>query len=131
MPARRDPHKTFSVVAVLAPTLFALGLYLYYRDRHVGAPYTVEEGGVLGLAANLSLIGLTAVVRLLIVLGPQLMILVAIALPVCGALYAVEQLDSRRSPINSSRRRTLWFVACGESLGMMALFIVSIDLLKV
>ena len=117
-------------MAFLAPAMFAAGMYLYFRDRTVGAPYTVDEGGVLGMAANLSLIGLTAIVRLLIVLGPQIMILIAIALPVCAALYAVEQFDSRRSRLSRGTRSVLWLVSCGESLGMMALFLVAITYLK-
>lgn len=124
---KRNPYKSFLIAALFAPALFALGLYLYYRDRTIGEPYTVEEGGVLGLATNLSLIGLTAIVRFFIAIGPQLMILIGIALPVCGALYAIERLDSRRSPINPRKRTTVWVVACAESLGMMALFMFAIN----
>lgn len=127
----RDPFITFSVVAVLAPSMFVLGMYLYYRDRQVGAAYKVDEGGVLGLAANLSLIGLTAVVRLIVAFGPQLMILVAIALPVIGALFALEKVDTRRSPISKRRRGLLWSLACGESMGLLVLFIVVFEQMRI
>ena len=126
----RDPFPTFAGVAVLSPLLFVLGLFLYYRDRFVGDAYKVEEGGVLGLAANLSLIGLTAVVRLLVVFGPQLLILISIALPVVGALYAIERVDTRRSPISQRRRSLLWTLACAESLGMLAIFIVTFERMR-
>ncbi|MFN3167121.1 MAG: hypothetical protein ACE37H_08665 [Phycisphaeraceae bacterium] len=130
MRSTRDPLTTFSVAAVVAPCLFALGLFLYYRDRNVGDAYKVEEGGVIGLAANLSLIGLTAIVRLIIVFGPQLMILVSIALPVIGALYAIERVDTRRTPISTRKRSLLWSLACVESLGMLGLFIFAIEAMK-
>lgn len=130
MRSTRDPLTTFSVAAVFAPLLFALGLFLYYRDRNVGDAYKVDEGGVLGLAANLSLIGLTTIVRLIIVFGPQLMILVSIALPVIGALYAIERVDTRRTPISTRKRGVLWSLACVESLGMLGLFIFAIEAMK-
>lgn len=123
----RDPFQTFSVVAVIAPLLFALGLFLYYRDRTVGSAYKVDEGGVLGLAANLSLIGLTAIVRLIIVFGPQVMILVSIALPVLGALYAVEKADSRRSRISAKKRTLLWSISCSESILLLVTFVVAFE----
>jgi hypothetical protein len=130
MRSTRDPFTTFSTAAVVAPLLFALGLFLYHRDRNVGDAYKVDEGGVLGLAANLSLIGLTAVVRLIIVFGPQLLILVSIALPVIGALFAIERVDTRRTPISMRRRSLLWSLACAESFAMLGLFIFAIEQMK-
>lgn len=130
MRSTRDPFPTFAAIAVLSPLLFTLGLFLYYRDRYVGEAYKVEEGGMLGLAANLSLIGLTAIVRLIIVFGPQLMILISIALPVIGAIYAIERVDTRRSPISRRRRSLLWSLACAESMGLLGLFIFALEQMR-
>lgn len=126
----RDPLRLFSLVAVVAPTLFVAAMVLYFMDRQVGEAYRVEQGGVVGLAANLSLIGLTAIVRFLIVFGPQFLILLSIALPVVGALYAVERIDTRRQSISRRRRSLLWVLACGESMVMLGLFVLAFEVLQ-
>lgn len=126
----RDPLRLFSLVAVVAPTLFVAAMALYFMDRQVGEAYRVEQGGVVGLAANLSLIGLTAIVRFLIVFGPQFLILLSIALPVVGALYAVERIDTRRQSISRRRRSLLWVLACGESMVMLGLFVLAFEVLQ-
>lgn len=127
MPAGRDPLKAFVYACILSPGLFALGLYLYFLDRDLGEPYKVEGQGVIGLATNLSLVGLTAVVRFFISFGPQLLLMVAIALPVLGAIYAVERATSRRARITPRRRGIMWVVACAEAMALLALFMQVID----
>ena len=121
MRSKQNPVKSFAIHLLFAPSLFALGLYLYQLDRTVGEAISVDQGGVLGLAAKLSLTGLSVVVRFLLAIGPYVLIFIGIALPICGALYAIERLDRRRAPIKPHRRKVVWLAACVESLGMLAM----------
>ena len=122
-----DPIRTFSIAALIGPILFLTGMLLYFMDRSVGEAHRVEEEGVVGLAANLSLMGLTAAARFVITFGPQLLILVSIALPVVGALYALERYNNRRRRFPKNRRVFIWCVACSESMLMLGVFVAVME----
>ena len=125
MRSRRDPFKSYSVVAVTAPILFAAGMIFFHADRVLGDQARVSDsGGVVGLATNLSFTGLTAVVRIFVAYGPYVLILLGLALPVAGALYILDRLESRRGTITSRRRSLLWVLAWSETLAMAGLFLL-------
>lgn len=130
MRAVRKPFKLFVTIASTAPVLFGIGMVLFFTERSLGEGYRVQESGMVGLAANLSLIGVTAIVRLLVNFGPHLLILLGIALPVVGALYVVEQFDFKRARFSNKRRSMMWAIACSESLLLLGLFVVAFEMFK-
>ena len=124
----RHPFTIYVAVVVLAPTLFILGMFLFNSDRELGEPLRVTTGGAIGVAANLSLTGINSIARFLISFGPQLLILIGLALPIAGTMYTVQRIDVGRGPRLTVRRRSLlWSVACFETFAMLGLFVFAFE----
>lgn len=120
----RSPLASYTAVMAVAPAIFAVGLILFYSDRMLGEPLRVQGGGAAGLAANLSMAGLTALLGFIVHYGPHLMVLIGLALPVIGALYIVDRVDRAKIRMTSRKRGVIWMLACGETAALLAAFIL-------
>ena len=128
MKSQRNPYTAFISALAGAPVLFALGLVLFDADRTLGDPFRIEGGGAAGIAANLSMVGLTAILQFLFNYGPQLMILIGLALPISIAVYTVQKIDvGRGSYLTKSRRSLLWSLACVETFAMLGVFVMLVE----
>lgn len=124
MRVTQELFKTYLVIAVIAPMLFVGGMALYFSEFVIGEAYRVDTGGALGFAANLSLSGLTAAIRIGLTLGPYFLILVGLALPVLGAMYSLDRVDTYRTTVSASNRAAVWGLACAETFVMLGAFVL-------
>lgn len=124
----RRPILIYVLALTASPILFAAGMLLFYSERVLGEPLKVQGGGAVALAANLSITGVTAVVRVIVSLGPHALVLIGLALPVLGTLFTIDRIDSRRSFVSQRRRTLIWSLACAETFVLLGLFIAALEI---
>lgn len=125
-----NPIRVYMWTTLSAPVLFTAGIMLFFTDRVLGDPVKFEDGGAMGMAANLSMAGLTGLVRLIVAMGPQALILIGLAMPVMGALLSVDRMNDPQYVYRASRRkrRGFWLLACAETFLMLGLFVVIFEM---
>jgi len=118
---------TYYVAVLLAPVLFACGLLLYYADPALGEPIQVDKDGVVGVAANISVTGLGAVMRFMLAVGPYVLVMLGLALPIVAALFVADLFDTKRFSRKRLKRTLVWVGASAETIALLTLFIFVLE----
>ena len=114
----RNPHNLFYCFALLGPLVMLSGLMLHGSSASTVDVY--DEAGMYALFFRLYLLVYHAVA----VIGPMLLVVTGLGLPLIGAIYVRERLLGRvrRTPQGDLDLWPIYATALAETLVMIALF---------